>query len=138
MFERRDRMFFWRTAATLAVLTPVGFATKFYHGPFDWWFHNYGGAIAYEMFWIVFFSFVFSSHPPRVAAVWVFAVTCALEVTQLWHPPFLQWIRSFFIGRALIGNGFDWWDFPYYAVGSFFGWLVEEKIVLRNETRENF
>lgn len=30
----------------------------------------------------------------------------------------LEWIRSFFIGRLLIGNGFTWTDFPYYIAGS--------------------
>jgi hypothetical protein len=50
--------------------------------------------------------------------LWVLAITCALEVLQLWHPPFLQAIRSTFAGRALIGTTFVWWDFIYYIVAA--------------------
>jgi hypothetical protein len=55
--------------------------------------------------------------------LWVFVITCALEVLQLWHPKFLETIRSYFIGAALIGTTFSWWDFPHYAIGCYLGWL---------------
>jgi len=54
--------------------------------------------------------------------LWVFIITCALEVLQLWHPKFLEMIRSSFIGSALIGTTFSWLDFPHYAIGCFIGW----------------
>jgi hypothetical protein len=53
---------------------------------------------------------------------WVFIITSALEVLQLWHPKFLEMIRSSFIGSALIGTTFSWLDFPHYAMGCFIGW----------------
>jgi hypothetical protein len=53
----------------------------------------------------------------------VFLVTSALEFLQLWHPPFLQLIRSTFLGQTLIGTSFTWWDFPYYFFGCVLGWF---------------
>ena len=61
-------------------------------------------------------------------ALGVFLVTCALEVLQLWHPPFLQPVRSSFIGQAILGDTFDWSDFPYYALGAFAGYFVIERV----------
>ena len=56
-------------------------------------------------------------------ALAVLIATCILEFLQLWHPPLLEWLRSFFIGRTILGSYFDWSDFPYYFIGSALGWL---------------
>ena len=51
-------------------------------------------------------------------AVGVLLVTCVLESLQLWHRPWLQAIRSTFLGASLLGTSFSWWDFPAYVVGA--------------------
>jgi len=48
----------------------------------------------------------------------VFLLTSLLEVLQLWHPPLLEAVRATFLGRALIGSGFEWSDLPHYAAGA--------------------
>jgi hypothetical protein len=56
-------------------------------------------------------------------AIVVLLATCALEFLQLWHPPFLEYLRSSFIGRTVLGTSFAWLDFPYYVLGCWIGWL---------------
>lgn len=107
-----------RLVAALAVLVPLGFATKLYRGPGDIWVHAYAGALCYEVFWIFLLKAMFRRAPVVPLAVGVFLVTGALEWLQLSRHPVLEWIRSFFLGRALIGDGFDPWDFLYYGIGS--------------------
>jgi hypothetical protein len=97
---------------------------KLYSEPGRRWFNDFGAGLLYEIFWILIVFAIF----PRIKLinkipVWVFIITSALEVLQLWHPKFLEMIRSFFIGRALIGTTFSWWDFPHYAIGCYLGWL---------------
>jgi len=58
----------------------------------------------------------------------VFIVTCLLECLQLWHPPFLEVLRSGFIGRTIIGTSFVWSDFIYYVLGCLAGWFWLERI----------
>ncbi len=112
----------------LGVLVIAGIGTKLYSGRFELWVHNYAGAIVYEVFWIVLLGVLL----PRTRIVWIAAsvliVTCGLEFLQLWHPPFLEIARSNFVGRALLGNGFDRWDFVYYVIGSLLGWLIGQAI----------
>ena len=109
----------------LALVTPLGFAFKFYRGPWHVWFNDYGAGLLYEVFWILVFLFLWPTrHALRRIAAWVFGVTCALETLQLWHPPFLEAIRSTFLGRALIGTSFVWWDFPHYVVGTALGYAL--------------
>lgn len=110
------------TALILTGLGLVGVGTKFYHGRFEGWIHNYAGGVIYEVFWIILFGAVFDRVRAWRIALWVFLATCALETLQLYHPPFLETIRSSFVGRGLIGQGFDPYDFPYYVIGSVIGW----------------
>ena len=109
---------------SLLVVTPLGFGFKLYKGPAQWWFNNYAAGLLYEIFWILIVFFIFPKEKLiRKISIWVFIVTCALEIMQLWDPLVLQAIRSTFIGRALIGTTFAWLDFVHYAVGCFLGWL---------------
>lgn len=106
------------------VVTPLGFAFKFYSGPGNIWFNNYGAGLLYETFWILLASLFFhSKRSVNMIPVCVFIVTCILEFLQLWHPPFLGAIRSSFLGSALIGTTFVWWDFPHYVLGCLIGWI---------------
>ena len=108
---------------SLLVVTPLGFAFKFYSGPGNPWFNNSGAGLLYEVFWILFaFLFLPSKRYAAMIPVYVFLITSVLEFLQLWHPPFLEVIRSSFWGRALIGTTFVWWDFPHYALGCLMGW----------------
>ena len=112
-----------RVTLSLLVVTPLGFAFKFYSGPGNGWFNNYGAGVLYEIFWILLaFLFFPSKRSANVIPVYVFLITCILELLQLWHPPFLETIRSSFLGSALIGTTFVWWDFPHYVLGCLMGW----------------
>lgn len=112
-----------RILISLIVVIPFGFATKIYHGPGELWFHNYCGAILYEIFWCLVIFLFSPTSSPLCISLSVFAATSVLEFLQLWHPPFLELIRRSFFGRALIGTTFIWWDFFYYVIGCIIGWL---------------
>ena len=128
---------------SLCVVTPSGFLFKWYNGPGRWWFNDYGAGVLYEIFWCLVLLLLSPGSQTQNSAlggqptskstiriaVGVFAVTCVLEVLQLWHPAFLEKIRATFLGSALIGTTFVWWDFPHYALGSFIGWLWMRTII---------
>ena len=116
----------------LLVVTPAGFLFKFYSGPAQWWFNNYGAGLLYEIFWILIgFFFLPKKELANKIPLWVLIGTSILEVLQLWHPWYLEKTRSYFLGRALIGTSFTWWDFPHYVVGCLLGWLVVKLIIKR-------
>ena len=112
-----------RCIYSLLAVTPLGLLFKIYPGPGRWWFNDYVAGLFYEIFWIliVFAIFPIKMFINKIPA-WVFIITCALEILQLWHPKFLEMIRSSFIGSALIGTTFSWLDFPHYALGCLIGW----------------
>lgn len=110
-----------KIALCIIFLIPLGFATKFYHGPFQFWVENFLGGVLYEIFWCLVIAFFFPNTKPIWISSIVFFCTSLLEVLQLWHPWFLEKIRSTFLGRALIGTSFTWLDFPHYIVGCLIG-----------------
>lgn len=118
-----------RILLTVAIVTPLGFAAKYYAGPARWWLNNAAASIAYELF---FMLLIFLICPRKGAitriALGVCAATIALEFLQLWHPAWLQTIRGTFLGRALLGTTFVWSDLPIYPVGCLLGWLLLRRL----------
>lgn len=112
------------TLLLLLVITPLGFLSKLYNGTYANWVNNSFGGILYEIFWcLVIFFFLYNSKILKIVFS-VFLITSLLEFLQLWHPPFLQLIRSNFIGRTIIGTSFVPSDFVYYLIGSCLGWFI--------------
>jgi hypothetical protein len=111
------------TLLSIAIIVPVGFYSKVYRGPASHWVNDSLGGLFYVIFWCLVVSVLL----PRVRAaritLGVLAGTCTIEFLQRWHPPFLEYLRSFFIGRSILGSYFDWYDFPYYFAGAALGWL---------------
>ena len=115
--------------ATAMLLVPLGLATKFYTGPGAVWVADSAGGLLYVLFFIVLALALQPRWPAAGVALSVLAITSALEVLQLWHPPWLAPIRASFLGHALLGNTFSWMDFPYYLAGALlglgYGWFVQ-------------
>lgn len=87
------------------------------------WVNDSPGGVFYVVFWcLVAFRFPRATPPWRIALV-ILASTSLPECLQLWHPPFLEWIRGYPIGGILLGTTFAWSDFPYYILGAGPGWL---------------
>ncbi|HYA16013.1 MAG TPA: DUF2809 domain-containing protein [Bryobacteraceae bacterium] len=111
-----------RIFASLVVIVPLGFWLKLYKGPGAHWLNDSFDGALYEIFWCLVAAFVVPRARPVRIAAGVLIATCALEFLQLWHPPFLEAIRSHFLGAAILGTTFDWMDFPYYFLGCLMGW----------------
>ena len=109
-------------AVLLLVAAAAGLWSKFYQGPADEWVNNSLGGVFYELFWCLLAFLCFPRTSPGRIAGMVLVVTCLLEFLQLWHPPFLEWLRSGFLGQAILGTSFAWSDFPYYLAGCAIGW----------------
>ena len=126
-----------RIILALLAVTAFGLAMKFYPGPGRWWVNDWGPAsVAYEIF---FMLLAFLAVPRRGAitpiAVGVCATTCVLEVLQLWQPPWLDAVRSTFLGGALLGDSFSWWDLPAYPSGCILGWFLLCGLLRQSDSR---
>jgi len=112
------------TIISLLIIIPLGFYTKFYSGPYSDWINNSLGGVLYVIFWsLVIFLFAPKINPLKISVA-VFVATCLLEFLQLWRPAFLEFIRSYFIGRTILGSSFSLPDFLYYFAGFLLSVLI--------------
>ncbi len=112
----------WRLIAALLLTTAAGFGSKLYRGPGEDWANDSLAGLFYVVFWCLAAAICVPRASTAKIAVAVFAVTCALEVLQLWHPPPLERARATFPGAALLGTTFVASDFAYYVIGAVAGW----------------
>ncbi len=114
---------------SIFLVVPLGLYSKYYQGIGSTWVNDYGAAIWYEVFWCLFAFYFFSVLKAiKFIPIYVFLVTCLLEILQLWNPPILVLIRSHILGKLLLGTTFSWWDFPHYIIGCLLGWFWLELI----------
>jgi Protein of unknown function (DUF2809) len=108
---------------SIAIVVSAGRYSKSYRGPAYHWVNDSLGGVFYCILWCLVVGLLLPSVRAGLIAAAVLIVTCILEFMQLWHPPFLEYLRSFYLGRTILGSYFDWSDFPYYFAGSALGWL---------------
>ena len=112
------------TLISLLLITSLGLLSKSYDGLFHQWLNYYSGDILYEIFWCLFFFLLIPSKKNVTKIpMWVFIVTCVIEILQLWQNPLWVEIRATLLGKLFLGTNFDWWDFTHYFLGCFIGWL---------------
>ncbi|WP_246141517.1 DUF2809 domain-containing protein [Hyella patelloides] len=113
----------------MLVIVPLGLLSKAYTGIGQSWVNDYSGDILYEILWcLVFFWFFPSKKAVVTIPIWVFIVTSIIEVSQLFFDRVPVTLRETIIWKLLLGSAFVWWDFPHYALGSFLGWLLLDRI----------
>jgi len=92
------------------------------------WFYpvivKYGG----DVFWATAFLFLLRMFFPAVRLIKLSIIGFLLgvldELSQLYHGPVAQAVRSTYIGRLLFGVGFLWSDIVCYATGILIGWII--------------
>ena len=109
---------------SLIIITPLGFYLKFYKGLYQNTINNRICDLFYVTFWILFFKLIFGKVKSVKIVLIVFLATSILEIMQLWHPPFLEYLRSFYLGKTLLGTNFVPEDFLYYIMGAAIGYLL--------------
>ncbi len=121
----------------ILVVTVLGFASKFYSGVGAHWANNSLAGLFYEIFWCLVVFLVFPGLKAWRIGIWVFCITSVLELLQLWHPVFLQNVRNTFAGAALLGNSFNWMDYPYYLAGCMLGAAIINFLKQRSAKKLN-
>ncbi|MDD4224738.1 MAG: DUF2809 domain-containing protein [Candidatus Cloacimonetes bacterium] len=81
-----------------------------------------------DAMWALAFFALFRLLLPRASLVQVLLLTLLwswlIELSQLWHPLWLETIRQNRIGGLILGFGFRWTDLLCYAAGALAGWAI--------------
>lgn len=79
---------------------------------------------ALMVFWAL--GFIFKSESTVVIAAGALTLSFVVELTQLYHSPYIDSVRSTLIGGLLLGYTFIWSDLVCYTAGVLIGILFEK------------
>jgi hypothetical protein len=111
-------------AALTAVTIIVGLLSRRIPALPSWLAKDAGDALyATMIFWLL--GVLAAGLPTRRAAVAAVAFCFAVELSQLYHAPWIDAIRDTRLGGLVLGHGFHAADLICYAVGVLLGVLIE-------------
>lgn len=88
-------------------------------------YFKYGGDALWALLIFLGFGFVFIRAPTVRVALMAFCFSCAVELTQLYHAPWIESMRGTRLGALVLGATFNWPDMLAYGAGIILGCLVE-------------
>jgi hypothetical protein len=90
--------------------------------------HDYVGDVLYALMIFLGLGFLFPKFPTIKIAALALAFCFVIEISQLYHAPWIDAIRNMRFGGLVLGFGFLWSDLVCYFVGVSFGFLAERLV----------
>lgn len=88
-----------------------------------------------DVLWAAMVFFLIAALRPAASARWIAtaaaAFSLAVELSQLYHAPWIDGIRHTRLGGLVLGFGFLWSDLVCYAVGILFAAAVDRALARR-------
>lgn len=101
----------------LLILCAAGLLVRSRHAVFPSFLTTYFPDAAWTMAVYCGFGLLFC-RDARLHFPLALGVSFLVELSQLWHTPFLEALRSTTLGGLVLGYGFLWSDLVCYAVGA--------------------
>jgi hypothetical protein len=79
------------------------------------------------VYWL--FSIIGLNWNQKIVVLSALAFAFSIEISQLYHPPWLEEIRHTRLGGLVLGFGFKWSDLVAYTMGIVFGAFINKSIV---------
>ena len=110
----------------LAILTMlVGLASRRFRQHLPTFIGEYSGDVLWALMLFLVVSFVLAGRPLFQRCIISLVLAFAVEVSQLYHAPWIDSIRYTTLGGLVFGFGFLWSDLVCYLVGITAGVLAD-------------
>lgn len=110
--------------ATLCVIA-LGIASREFPQVLPGWLGKYpGDALWALMVFCAWCALLPTAHTWQITAIALFSCA-AVELSQLYHAPWLDEIRATTVGHLALGSVFGWRDLVSYVVGIVVGALID-------------
>ncbi len=96
----------------------------------------YLGDTLYAVMMYFVMAFLFPSKSAYFKAFTALAICFAIELSQLYHSPFVDTLRNTLFGRLVLGSGFLWSDLLAYTIGVLFAVAID-LLLLCNRVQKN-
>lgn len=111
--------------ALIFAVVLLGLASRAYSPPLPHAVREYAGDALWALAAYLTVAFLFPRLPAIRVAVAAGLFSLAVEVSQLYHAPWIDQIRQIRLAALVLGHGFLWSDLVCYGVGIGVGVLSE-------------
>ena len=112
-------------AAALLLVVAAGLGSRVFGRYLPTFVATYAGDTLYATMVFVLFGIAAPRWSTARVGGAALAVSCAIEVSQLYHAPWIDAIRATIPGALVLGYGFLWSDLACYVAGVALGAGVE-------------
>lgn len=124
----------------VSIIIPLGLATRKIPSLFPSFIAEFGG----DTLWATLFFLLIRIAVPQWSRIKTAGVTylfgVLVELSQLYQASWIVELRHTFVGKMLLGQGFQWSDLLCYAAGVSLGWLLaflfEEALLIGRSSLE--
>ncbi len=88
----------------------------------------YSGDVLWALMIFFIAGFIFNEKKNWVVALMALGFSYFIELTQLYHSPWIDNIRGTILGTLILGYGFLWSDILCYTIGVALGIIIESII----------
>lgn len=114
-----------RQAFSVVIVIILGLASRSYGELLPAWLAAYSGDVLWGLMVFLMVGFLLPKQEMHFNALTAFAFSALVELSQIYHAPWIDAIRSNRLGGLLLGYGFLWSDIACYAFGIIIGVLFE-------------
>lgn len=116
----------------IIIVIIAGLASRRFRPLLPDWLAAYSGDVLWGLMVFLMVGFVWNKKSSLTVGAGAFAAAALVELSQLYHAPWIDSIRSYRLGGLILGYGFLWSDLLCYAAGILLGVLLEMSAVRKN------
>ena len=124
---RRNRFVYFLAGCSIV---PLGLASRHFDSSLPVFVSEYAGDTLWALMAFVTIAFVAPCWPSLRVACAALATSFGVELSQLYHAPWIDAARRTTVGGLLLGYGFLWSDLVCYCVGVLLA-LVLDRILTK-------
>jgi hypothetical protein len=115
--KRNARIYF----LMMAVIISLGLPARMFQDQLPTWYVTYFGDYLWAMLLFFIFALTLRNMTTFEVAILALIFTYMIEISQLFHPQWLDSLRSIKLFALVLGHGFLWSDIMAYTLGIFTG-----------------
>ncbi len=85
----------------------------------------YSGDILWSLMVFLIIAFIFNKKSTIFTISWAIIFSYSIEISQLYHAPWIDAIRNTTLGSLILGFGFLWSDLVCYTIGILIGIVID-------------
>lgn len=116
----------------LILLPALGLGSRRYGAQIPPFIAAYAGDTLWSTMIYATLAVLFRRWSPLRLAVLTFAISVADELLQLYHAPWIEWIRATTPGALLLGHTFLWSDIVCYLAGTLLAVAIDLLLLRRD------